>query len=154
MGHLWLSYHTLTPFSFDKSSLSRQSRQFLPHRLHQRLERLGRKIESNPRRGEEFRQRPGAAEGEGGAVVGEGLLGVLLGFEPELQGAELGDAVFDVIERDVEQVELALPTGGAGGFVAGPVDAAAEAVEEGEPMGGALAFGVAGGGGAPGLEAD
>ena len=77
---------------------------------------------------------PGAAEGQGGAVVGEGLSGVDFGFGPELQGAELGDSVFDVIEGGVEEMALALPEGFADGFPAGPVDGAAEAIQKGEPV--------------------
>ena len=51
----------------------------------------------------------------------------------DLQGAELGDAVFDVIERELEDVQLALPEGGALGLEVGPVDGREEAAVEVEP---------------------
>lgn len=51
----------------------------------------------------------------------------------DLQGAELGDAILDVIERELEDVDLALPQGGPLGLEAGPVDGGEEAAVEGEP---------------------
>lgn len=102
--------------------------------------------------GEEVGEGFGAAEAEGVAVVGEGGVFVLVGLEVELEGAELGDAVFDVVEGDVEEVELALPEGFLVGLEAGEVGGAAEAGTEVEPCLGALGGGVAGVGVDPVLE--
>jgi len=57
-------------------------------------------------------------------------VGVSAAFDPELEGAELGDAVLDVVERDVEEVELPEPSRAADVLVAGPVELGAEAVHQ------------------------
>ncbi len=126
--------------------------QFLHHCVHERSQGLLREVEADSGGGEEVGEGAGAAEFQGGAVVGQRCSGVLAGFEPELHSAKLRDAVFDVVEGDVEEVELALPGGGSGVFVAGPVDFAAEAVQESEPVGGPGLLGGVWGGVEPVLE--
>src|SRR5689334_19417601 len=98
----------------------RESAELLAEGVHQRSQRLLREVEGDARGGEQLGQWPSAAEGERGAVVGDGLVRVGLGLHPELERAQLRDAVLDVVERRVEQVELALPERLAGGLVAGP----------------------------------
>jgi len=118
--------------------------QFGLHEVDEGLEGGGVEGEAAAGGGEEFGEGTGAAEGEGLVVVAEGLGVVVLGVGPDLEGAKLGDGVFDVVEGVEEDVELPVPGVGAGGFVAGPVDVAAEAVDEGDPGVGALGTGVGG----------
>src|SRR5690606_22676511 len=61
----------------------------------------------------ELRQRLRAPEREGGSVVLDGLLLVLQRVSPDLQGAELRDGVFNVIERVDEDVQLLVPASDA-----------------------------------------
>src|SRR5947199_7156324 len=83
---------------------SGQFRQFAPNRIHQRANRLFGKIEADPSRLEQLRQWLGATEFQGIAIVGQSLPPILLGLLPDLKRAELGDAVFNVIEGRVEEV--------------------------------------------------
>ena len=94
--------------------------------------------------GEEFGQGFAAAEGQGVLVLAKGFGVVAFGVGPDLQGAELGDAVFDVVEGIQEDVELAVPKVAAGVFVAGPIDFGAEAFHQAVPGGFSLRAGVVG----------
>ncbi len=75
----------------------------------------------------------------------EGGGGVLFVIEPGVERSELGDAVFDVVERYLEEMELALPHGALGIGVFGPVDdRGGESGECGEPGVGAIFEGMTG----------
>src|SRR5271155_5749209 len=80
----------------------------------------------------------------GGKIAARGL--------PELKRAELRDAVFDVVERDLKDVKLPVPDVGAGLLESAPILAAAEAVHEREPEFFPRVAGVAGMGIDPVLE--
>ena len=45
----------------------------------------------------------------------------------------MGDAVFDVVERGVEEMALALPEGFANVFISRPIELAAETIDQAEP---------------------
>src|SRR5688572_11152990 len=126
--------------------------QFLADGVHQGAEGFFGEVEDDAGGGEELGERAGAAEFQGGAVVGDRAVGVVAGFDPELEGAELGDAVFDVVEGDVEEVELGAPERLAVVLDAAPILLALEAVGEAKPFGLALRARVAGVGVDPVLE--
>ena len=88
---------------------SGQSLQFRFQGVHQRPQVFLREIEIDSGGGEKSGQWTRAAEGQGGAIFGHSLSGILPGFEPQLQRSQLGDAVFDVIKRRSEEMCLALP---------------------------------------------
>ena len=56
----------------------------------------------------------------------------------------MGDAVFNVVERMEEDVELAVPKICTGRFVAGPIHIAAESLHQLEPCSGTLGSSVVG----------
>ena len=60
-------------------------------------------------------------------------------ISPDLQCTQLGDGVLDVVEGNSEQVRLTHPAAGANLFQTTPVHLiGAEAIHDGEPVGGAL----------------
>src|SRR5690349_14015409 len=58
---------------------------------------------------------------------------VTAGIGPHLERSKLSDAVFDVIERMNENMQLPMPKTGASRFVAAPVHLAAKAVHQRNP---------------------
>ncbi len=115
-------------------------------RFHERGDQPIAEIEPDSGRGEKLGERPRASQRERLLVVGDGPRPVGERSLPDLQGTELGDPVFNVIERIQENVELAMPGMVAGVFVAGPIDRAAEPVEQSSPGGLALVRGYGRGG--------
>ena len=62
-----------------------------------------------PAAAEELGQRAGVAERQRGPVVCHGSALVLQRVAPDLQRAELGQAILDIIEWNLEDVQLAMP---------------------------------------------
>ena len=98
-----------------------QASQFRLHRFDEWPECLLREIEFQARGGPELGQRPAPTQREGFTILSQCLLPVPARVLPELQCADLGDAVLDVVKRHAEQMELTLPQRFAGDLVAGPV---------------------------------
>lgn len=93
--------------------------------------------------GEEVGQAGAGAEGEGAAKIGDGVGRVGEGAAVELDGAEAGDGVLDVIKGELEDVALALPQSVAGVLKAGPVEVGAQALMLSAP-GAIAAVGIGG----------
>src|SRR4051812_23219276 len=83
--------------------------------------------ELSPRRAVEFRQRTRGAQRQRAAVAGYGIPLVAQAVAPNLERAQLGDSVFDVVERVEEDVELPVPPGHALPLESAPIDALLEA---------------------------
>src|SRR6202023_889145 len=81
---------------------------FLDHR-HQLAHPLGVEDQSRTGRLEQLGQRPRPAERERLTILADGFPRVALAVAPDLQRAELRDAVFDVVERAAEEVRLLVP---------------------------------------------
>src|SRR5579884_966587 len=86
-----------------------QFRKFRPHQIDQRLHRGLAEFKPTTSRAEEFRQRTRTAQCERAFVIVQRLCFVAFGIRPDLESAELGDAVFDVIKRVYENVKLPVP---------------------------------------------
>ena len=93
-----------------------QLAQFVPNHLHQGFQRLWREIELDVGRCEQLRNRTAAAKAFGLEQVVDGLLRILLEVCPDLQSANLCNAVFNIVERAFEQMKLLLPQIPADGF--------------------------------------
>ena len=70
-----------------------------PDSFHERSDQLLPEVEPDAGRGEQFRERSRASQGEGLSVVGDRNGRIAQGTLPDLQGAELGDPIFDIIKR-------------------------------------------------------
>ena len=104
--------------------------------FHERRNEPIAEIKPCSSRSEQLGKRPRASQRQRLLVVGDGPRPVAQGSLPDLERPELGDTVFDVIERVQENVELAMPQMVAGFFVAGPIDDSTEAIEQLSPGGG------------------
>src|SRR6202041_3395788 len=83
---------------------------------------------------EKFRQRARAPEAQALEVVVERGVKIAARGLPKLQRAELRNAVFHIVERNLKDVELPVPDVGARLLEAAPVFRAAETVHEREPV--------------------
>src|SRR5712671_3392315 len=102
--------------------------EFLTHERHQGFYGLCAEIETAAGGGEQFRQRPRTAQCQCAFVLGQRFGLVAPGVGPDLQSAELSDAVFDVVKGMQKDVQLAMPETGPGALAAPPVHVAAEAI--------------------------
>src|ERR1700737_1272663 len=62
-----------------------------------------------PRGVEQLGEPPGRAEGKRFAILANRVVGVAKAVAPDLQGPELRDSVFDVVEGAAEKVRLLVP---------------------------------------------
>src|SRR6516164_863228 len=101
--------------------------------FHQRYDRRLTEVKADAGGGEELGEWTGTAEAERLAIGAHGAGAIVQGAAPDSQCAQLGDPVFDVVERVQEDMQLAVPTAGPRFFVSRPVDVAAKAIEQGQP---------------------
>src|SRR2546425_5895678 len=83
--------------------------QFLTHERHQRFHCFCAEVKAAAGSGKQFRQRARTAQPQRPFVVGQRLDRVLLRSGPDLERAELGDAVLYVVEWVKKNVELLMP---------------------------------------------
>src|SRR5882672_1991217 len=102
-------------------------------RLDEGADRLLAEVELEPGHAEELRERPGPAQRLPRPVFRDRLLPVLLRVAPDLQGAGLRNSILDIIKRDGEQMELAVPVVRQRVVVAAPVLAAAQPALQVQP---------------------
>src|SRR5665213_2735920 len=104
--------------------------QFISRQLNQWPDRRGIELKLAARRRKQFRQRTRAAEREGFFVIVQRLRLVAPRIRPDLQRAKLRDAVFDVVKRMDENVQLPVPRMRTRFFKTSPINVAAEAVHQ------------------------
>jgi hypothetical protein len=118
--------------------------EFALDELGEGFDGFGAEVETASSGGEKFGQGFAAAESQRALVLAKGFGVVAFGVGPDLQRAELGDAVFDVVKGIKEDVELAVPHIVAGVFVTSPINFGAETFHQAIPGGLALGAGVVG----------
>src|SRR5882762_172970 len=98
-----------TRTAFHGSGNEFQLPEFLPYHRDQGRDGLAAEIEFAAGGGEEFRQRTRAAQRQSFLVIRQRGGFAALPIYPDLEGAQLRDAVLDVVERMNEDVQLAVP---------------------------------------------
>ena len=88
---------------------ARQTIELFADGAHERTQRLRAEVEADACGGEQLGQWTLPAQRQCRAIVRQRLARVLARLHPQLQRAELRNAVLDVVERDLEQVKLAVP---------------------------------------------
>src|SRR5690606_20366342 len=86
--------------------LSHRSFPFFFDFFHQGPDSLFAHVELESGALEQFAEAARPAQGEPAFIVRQRRLFVFQRLEPYLQGAQLGDAVFDVIERHLKNMQL------------------------------------------------